>query len=462
LDVDKLITLAFLKEQSVTFWNNAIKVVKKKTFRNTSIVGFSSFLSKIITFITIAVLARQLTVKEYGILTVLLSITITITDLVNSGLNASLIRYTALYKSQNNIEKISRLFSTSLLNVSLISFLAIVSIIIFSPFLSRMLFKQDISSLVALSSIGIVTSFLFSIYSAILQGLQQFSKGFVVNIALNISRLLFIIMLMCSHGLSLINILLVFVLTPLIPALVGHFFLRRLPISIFHYDTAILRETFVFGRWMVLWSIIAVIQARLDIYLLGPLSDPTQVSYYDVAQRFISFILIGIAAYATVLNPKLASLTSKTDIMKETNKAKAVCAIITICLIVSFLVFPSLITAFFGVKYAKSLLPFRILTISLIPYTWCMPFTSALYAIGKSYVFFVLALIGLLLNVCLSLRLVPTFGAIGSAISNTLLNSCGLCVTLFFYAKYFHGREAEVESRLPHALGANLPKNEPA
>jgi O-antigen/teichoic acid export membrane protein len=147
--------------------------------------------------------------------------------------------------------------------------------------------------------------------------------------------------------------------------------------------------------------------------------------------------MVGITAYGTVLNPKLSSILDFKQLLHEIKKAKLISFIMSLLLILGVFMGPIVIRLFFQNKYEGAIIPLKIMLVSLIPYVWCLPFNSALFAIGKSSVFFYGATLGLVINSVSSVLLIPKYGAIGSSISFSTLNLLGLIVALIFFNIYF-------------------------
>ncbi|MBN1464035.1 MAG: oligosaccharide flippase family protein [Paludibacteraceae bacterium] len=405
-------------------------------FKNTSIVLFSNLISRGLGLITFILLAKYLSVSTYSALALILALIITLTDLINSGLNASVVRYTAIYKAHNQSDKISKLLSTTLINAITIS-CVIILVVFFLKNEFNIFFIKDgnYQPELFIASFGILTTFFLSIYAGIIQGLQSYFSLFVGSVLFSIIRLILILILLFTDNFKVNHIVLMFVIAPIPSILYYHLKLKLYVPNRILYDRHILKETFTFGRWMILWSIVTIIQSKLDLYLQGALSTPEHVSYFDVATKFVSVPLSAFIALGTVLNPKLASLNAL-DIPKILPKIMLISLAMTIVLFIGCLISPAFVSFFFEKKYIASYTPLQIMLLGLIPYVWCLPYTSALFAIGKSSAFFWTALFGLAINTVSSFYLIPKLGSTGSAISYCIVNSLSFCLIYFLYRKH--------------------------
>lgn len=412
------------------------RVKRSKLFRDSAVTLVSNVINRGLLFLTFLLIARALSVSDYGYLTILLVLINTITDLVNSGLNSSLIRFTARFRAQGKTEKIRRLFSTSFINVTLVSIAAMIAIVLLAKPIAGLFLKGQYSLLVSLSAIGIFGTFYYSLFSALFQGREKFTGLMTYSISFALLRFVPVIILYFTHQLTIGSVLGIFIVSTFLAALLGFFLNGDLKLYVHKYDRSLMKETFGFGKWMVLWAVVAIVQSRLDTYLLSPLASAEQVSYFDMAQKFTSIIMMAAGAYGTVLNPRLAGIKDEKRLKQEVNRSAVLSAVISISLILAIFVFPPLIELIFGGKYNGSIPPLRIMLLSLTAFVFTLPFNAALYAMGHSKVFFFSALGCLIVNTTISLLLVPKFGAIGSSFSFTAVNITSLVFSIFFYRHY--------------------------
>lgn len=417
------------------FWE---RIKRSKLFKDSFITLISNVISRGFLFLTFLLVARALSVSDYGYLTILLVLINTITDLVNSGLNASLIRFTARYRAQGKTEKIRRLFSTSFLNVTFISTFVMIAIVLLSKPIADLFLKGQYQLLVSLSAVGIFGTFYYSLFSALFQGREKFVNLMIYSVSFVLLRFVPVTILYFTHQLTIGTVLIVFIASAFLTALLGFIMNGDLKLFIHKYDRSILKETFKFGKWMILWAVVAIIQSRLDTYLLSPLASAEQVSYFDMAQKFTSIIMMAVGAYGTVLNPRLAGIKDTLRLRKEVNRSAVLSVVISASLVLGIFIFPPLIDLIFGGKYNSSIPPLRIMLLSLAAYAFTLPFNSALYAMGHSKVFFFAALGTLVVNLTVSLLTVPKFGALGSSFSFAAVNLVSLLFSFIFY-KYYTG-----------------------
>lgn len=399
----------------------------------------SSFGARSLNFVGFAIIANALSTTDYAHFAILIALVATITDLTTAGLNNSLVRYVAKFSGEKNYTKLNALVSTSTINALIISAIITIGIAALSKSFSQTFLQDQHQGLLVLSSIAVLGTLLFGVFASTFQGLQDFKSSSAGNIAFSAAKVSLLAISIAYFPPSILSCIIVFTVTPF---LILPFFAWRLVkqgIKPTRYDKTVMHETIHFGKWMVLWAIVSVAQSRLDVYLLSPLSTPEQVAYFDVAQKFSGIVMMAIASYGTILNPKLASNSNPIFLKREFNKSLIISTFVSLGLVASAFFLPAALDAIFSYKYHSSATPLRILLIGLIPYSFTLATNSLLFAWGKSYVFFVAALIGLLVNISASWLLIPTLGAIGSSVSIAIVNTSGLIVSVIAYL--FHSRK---------------------
>lgn len=418
-----------------------MKVFSSKLFQGTAFIFASNVVSKVIGFILIALIAKYLDIEEYGKITLILAIMTTVAELVSSGLNSSLVRYSAKYVSENNHKKLDALLSTSFVNIFLIGSILAAVVFLSSSLISEFLLSSNkYSFYIEITSLGILFSLISGIYSSLFLGVQNYLNYFIYSLFSQLIRLSLFFVVINFFEDGLISIIILFTVTPLISFVFGYVLEKDIKLNIFKYDFKILVEIFSFGKWVFLWGIVAVAQSKMDIYLLAYLANVKEVAIFDIAQKFILVIMMIFGAYGAALNPRMAGLSTKNEIEREVYSTYKIVGLLSIFLILMFFLMPLVINFIFENKYNDSIVPFKIMILSLVFYILSLPFNSSMYALGKSQTFFYSALICMVVNSFSSLYFIPLYGAIGASISYFIVNILSVLTAYLMY-KYYITKE---------------------
>lgn len=190
-------------------------------------------------------------------------------------------------------------------------------------------------------------------------------------------------------------------------------------------------KTHIKPNLILFFSVIAIsLYKILDKIMLGYMSDASQVGYYELAERFLLIPMALINSLGTVMLPKMSYL--KRDKNKENIIYKSIIFVMFLSTSICFGIMgisKEFIPIFFGQGFQTTT---KVLTI-LMPSCIFLAFANVIRTqyllpnnIDRPYVFS--SFLGAFVNVIINLILIPTLGALGTAI--------GTLVAEFIVATY--------------------------
>ena len=245
---------------------------------------------------------------------------------------------------------------------------------------------------------------------------------------------------------TLMNLLILQVLSLFVGAVIMYYGSLSLLMRRFHYDLAIIKDIFRFGRYTFGTNLFSNVARSLDHFatanVLSPAEGKTYVAFYNVVSRVNNMIDVPSLAIADVLYPKNVETLEKDGMGKvKYHFERMTGTILAIIIPASLLIFifPQLIVyVLAGKQYdgAIYILQLTILFSIIRPIGYL--FGSTLDAIGKPRVNFWVTggymLFTLLINyVCLS-----QFGGIGAAYATMIVYTLSSWVMVVILKKYVH------------------------
>lgn len=410
--------------------------MKSKTAKDSILTLSGNLISQIISFVVTIIVSRFLSVVSYGIYSILNNISAFVNDMADMGMNGAITRFVSEYRAKGELEKEQQIIAYSLRRKSInLVVVLIVLILCAHPIASFWLGDGSKFFYIYLIIVTCAFSLFTSALRAVLQGRQDFKKYFFTIVMWNAVWCGTILIMAFTGSLNVFSSVLSGAISGAVNLLLGIYLVKVDIKSIYQnvkIDSGIKKKFNNFGNWMLLWALFAILQSKLDVFMLATFTTKEQVSYYDIASKVIKPILMVVSAYAQVLNPQFASMdTSK---LKERIKSIAkYIAIISAVIVVAILIVGPVITMFFGNKYDNSIVPAKLLLFAIIFYVWTVPFNSALYALNKPYIFTLAAFIGLVVTAIGDFLLLGTYGAIGAAFTYIAAQIVGLVVALSSY-----------------------------
>ena len=416
--------------------NRIIDRLKSKTAKDSVLVLSGNLVSQALSLLVVIVIGRFLSVAEYGVYSVLNNISSFITDMADMGMNGAITRFVAEYRGKGEIDKEHQLINYSI-HRKTINLVIVFTILIICarPIAEYWLHNASLYRYIYIIIVTCGFTLFVSALKAVLQGRQEFNKYFISTIMANSVWCGSIIIMALTNRISVFSSILSNVVSGAVNLFLCIFLVKVDENEIRKnriIDSELKKKFNAFGLWMLLWSVFAILQSKLDVFMLATFTTSEQVSYYDIASKVIKPILMVVSAYAQVLNPQLASMDSTKLKAKIKTVAKFI-LIVSVMIVFAILAVRPLITLVFRNKYDNAIIPAQLLLFAIIFFVWTIPFNSALYALNKPYIFSMAAFVGLVVTAIGDYLLLGKYGAIGAAYTYIAAQIVGLIIALGAY-----------------------------
>ena len=399
-----------------------LKIIRTKTLRQSVVTATGTIINGVIGWIFYILVARNLGPSNFGIFSVATATIGLLSSIFNVGVDTGLVRFVGKYISSDK-EKAFRFMRLGL-KVKIISGVALITIGWFLiPFFAyTVLDKPGLLFPLRLSLIGAFGWLLSFFVTSCLQATQKFFSWVGLNIFMTSLRL-FAVLGLIYFGISNINFsLYAYIYSPFIGFLLGITFLPKF--FKVKDEGSIAKEFFHYNKWVAIFTVIAAISSRLDIYLSTRLLSLSDLGIYSVANNLSSIVSEIVLALATVVAPKLASFVSVIDAKRYLKKLQLFVIALSVFGVafgipLSYYVIPKL----YGLSYTPSILPFSILLISQAIFLISVPVhTSIYYYFSEPKVFVFVCLGQIILISTLGWYAISTYGYIGAAFTMLVEN----------------------------------------
>jgi O-antigen/teichoic acid export membrane protein len=182
--------------------------------------------------------------------------------------------------------------------------------------------------------------------------------------------------------------------------------------------------TFLFAIPLGISTILLQIYDNLDTIMLGLMSQPSEVGYYNAAYRifylFAGVFSLWLATVLPVVCNKMAEDRDKTKLFMEKYLRLTLLIFIPLTLLV-FLAAPLFIQIVFGQQYLQAIPALQWLIWALIPFVISNSYGSLILIPAGMFNLFLLSVgAGALANIVLNFLLIPKYGFIGAAIATII------------------------------------------
>lgn len=244
-----------------------------------------------------------------------------------------------------------------------------------------------------------------------------------------------IIYLILNNNLSLQNIFLIYLLSPLIAIV---FFYKKFNIKFkWEYDYKNIKNYLCFLKWQIIGLIAIYLVNWGDNFVLRYFVETKDIGVYNLAYQIFK---AGITAIYFINDYLLVSFGRNIKNKKVVNsileKRKNIFYLSIFCIFISMIILPGLIRFFYGAPYSKAIVILEILLPSLIFMVHTIFYTPLFNALQKYKAIQVINLVHLITNIGLDLLLIPILGITGAAIATSFAYLIRAVLYEIYYRKY--------------------------
>ncbi len=393
-----------------------------KALRGATNVLFFSVLASIIAYLTRIVLARNLSIEEFGLFYSVFTIIIFFLFFRDLGFGEALVKYIAEFRAQNQPEKIKTAV-TSVFTFQLIGSIIIALVfLILSDYLAEHYFKNPLaSSILNMLVLYTLFSILFTNIKQVFQGFQEMFLYSTIELVKNLIVLI-LILLFFYFNFGVFSPVWAFVLvSPLLFLIYFPFVLKKC--SFFKHKITDFKEVskklIFFSIPVFATSVGGMIIGYVDTLVLTYYGTLTQVGIYNaVLPSALIFIFFG-KALCSVIYPLSSELWAKGDkkrLSQGISLLHRYIFVLIIPIMIPIIVYSNFfLTTFFGIDYGAGATAFQILLVGVSFYILASVNNNMISAIGKPKEVTVIVFLAAASNFGLNILLIPKYGINGAA-----------------------------------------------
>ena len=405
------------------------KLISSKLFKNLSVVFSETVVTKILNFVIILLLTRQLGPEEYGKYSFIFVSMAFCSSFFDFGMENTAVRFA----NKNNKTRNS-IFGLYLFVKLLILFGIILVLMLFGDKIFAIIHKSELVKYIPFLIVGILGESLFFVNDTYLQAVQKFTLRAYLNICKYSLNLIFIVILFLEKLLYLkyvfcmyfipLGITVLFI--PKYIEFLKNYFSENMPIEL-------VKDIFNYEKWMFVLSIGTNTLQKIDFFMISYWVSYIQIGIYNAAIQLAAVVSFLPYVFGKVLLPKLAEMENSEicSFVKKFDKILIIaCVIMTLCIPLTDFVVPILL----GEQYVLSVPVLKILLFAFILTFYVAPTEQALYALGLPKIITQGRYIQLITLIGLNFIMIPKLGIVGSAFSVLMIR----LLYLFFVVTRFY------------------------
>lgn len=397
-------------------------LVFSATAKDTYVLFGGNLMSAFLGFLFTLILARALSVADFGIFSAALNLVIILSSLADIGISTGSVNFISSHLAKGETEKADEYTKASFIIRLVLVLLISLVIAIFAPFISvSLLATRD--PMIAIWS-AVIPIFLFPdlFFPVILQAKKKFFLSTAIDNAFYLVRLLFALAFYLIGGLTMSIAFWAFgagflVEAILIVVFVKTGFMKSKP------QKAEYTNLLKFSGWIGVNRIISSVSGKLDIQMLAAMAGAVATGLYSIPSRLASFIIVLSASFSSVLAPRMAGFgdkeREKSYIIKSSIATLPVAAGIVLWIVIAkpFMLF------LFGTKYIEAVPVFQALAAAQIPFLFTVPaVTAIIYSMKKTVYIGAFSFFQIAAIFVLNLVFIPKYGPIGPTLTFGITN----------------------------------------
>ncbi len=407
------------------------------TAKDTYILFGGNVFSAFLGFLFTLIVARSLSVAEFGTFSAVLNLSIILFSLADVGIASGAVAFISENITKGDHRKVDEYVKASFIIRLIIALVIAAIVVVFSPFISSKFLASD-SSMIAIWA-AIISLFWLPdmLFPYILQAKKKFMQSVIYDISFYLGRFLYAAVFFAIGALTMqhafwafgvgfvINVIFTFVF-------LGVKYIRARP-SVVEYKMLI-----KFSGWIGINRIISSISGRLDVQMMAAIAGAVATGLYSIPSRLASFIVVLAGSYSSVLATRLASFGDRDKerayIIKSTLALIPISAGIVFWVIIA----KPFILILFGDKYLPSVPIFQALALSQIPFLFTVPAVSAIiYSLKKTIYIGTLSFFQIAAVFLLNYYLIPKYGAFGPTITFGITNTLLVAYVWYWVIKHY-------------------------
>jgi O-antigen/teichoic acid export membrane protein len=399
----------------------------KKAAHGSAVVFIGIMLAAFLGYLIRVVLARNLTVKEYGLFYAVYTFVLFFYLFKDLGFGTATIKYISEFNVNKENNLIKSIISYTLTIQLISSGIVVGAFLILSNVLANYYFKDPFAAIILqFLSIMLILNVFDDLLKKCFQGFQEMFYFSIMEFVKNLLTLS-LILVFFYYNFGLFSPIYAFVLVgPLMFVIFLPFFLKKFNFFKYKnkYSKSLLKKLTYFAIPSVLTLVGAKFIGYIDVLLLTYFKSLAEVGVYSVVLPTAILCLYLGRSIALVMLPMVSELWTKKEYDKVSLGIRLLqkyVFLIIIPLVFTLIAFSELFLRIsFGVEYIQGTLALQILLVGVIFYTLARINNNVISGTGNPKIVTKVITYSALINLGINLILIPKYGINGAALATAV------------------------------------------
>lgn len=413
----------------------------KTIITGASALSISNAVSRVVSFFSVVIITRALSLYEYGVVTLVLAISGPVLALVNLGLDELIIAEVSRMRAEKNIGGAKQLQRSYFAMQWLLLIVIICFGSIFHSFLEKRYgaaFQDESSALLIYIAVQVARTSMITFLNI--------HKNFLTIAKINsvepILRLFGAFLLLVTHTFSITTTILLYSAASLCTILLSLKDINRVLTE--YRDVAIAQKQIlwsilkVHGKWQALLALLSSILANIRYYFIKLLLSTEAVSIFAVAQSMYGAVS-SLIPLKTVVAPLIAERVHLIERVRLfVAKAGKYALFLYFVVMVGTMISAPLMIAFFFPKYQQSIFIFELMALRFPLNTFSLLHAPLFVALKEQRFLSLLSFVNAALVAILAVPLIYFFGLPGLVFEGLITTSVIMALREYRLRKKYH------------------------
>ncbi|MGB3862079.1 MAG: oligosaccharide flippase family protein, partial [Candidatus Aminicenantaceae bacterium] len=419
------------------------KLFKSRLARHLILMSTGNILCAGLAFLAILIISRALTVSDFGLFNISISVILMAQPLINFGMLGTMIKFVSAHLARGQEDEAIHVVKAVFYIKVTLSLILAAFVFFTADLLAQHVFRlPSLFPLLRMSAFGIFFLSIFNYVKATLWAYKKFPAYVVIQFFTDMAKVLTIGALFLISALTVFSAVSVFSLFPILGTLLGFFYFREVFSYRGNHTNKLYLQLFSFGKWLFLSNLGHRFFLYIGIVMLARMLDSEAAGIYGLALNLTYIFPIIVSALTSVLLPEVSRFREKDQFIVYFRQSLKISASIGI-LVVPFLFFAKdLILFFFGERYLGSIPVFIWLALGFLFFAFSQILRPILLALDKPHIVTYTDLVGLVAMIVGCYFLIPHLGVLAPALMALIVNVCAMSVLAVYTHRQIHRGEA--------------------
>lgn len=397
-------------------------------------------------FLAILIISRAVSVSDFGMFNLSISVILIVQPLINFGMLGTMIKFVSSHLSRGQEAEATHVVkAVFVIKITLSLVMTIFVFLMADPLAQHAFHLPSLSPLLRMSASGIFFLSMFNYVKATLWAYKKFRVYVVIQFLTDTAKVLTISVLFLISALTVFSAVSVFSLLPILGICLGFVYFRDVFSSKGRHTNKLYLKLFSFGKWLFLSNLGRRFFLYIGVVMLARMLDSEAAGIYGLALNLTYIFPIVVSSLTSVLLPEVSRFREKKQFTFYYWQSLKISAGFGILLAPVLFLAKDFILFFFGERYLESIPVFIWLALGFLFFALSHILRPILLALDKPHIMTYTDLVSVIVMLVGCYAFIPYLGVLAPAITVFVVNLCAMVFLAIYTIHHIHKTDVFIE-----------------